>query len=157
MPHPPVPHKWLPEITCRPLTIEEIETYIRKFGESAAIAKEAGFDGVEVHAVHEGYLLDQFTMTLFNKRTDEYGGSLENRLRFPIKILKEIKEKCGQDFPVSLRYSVKSYVKGLNDGALPGEEFEEKGRDLNEGLEAAKILEEAGYDAFNSEDRKSVV
>ncbi|KEI01248.1 oxidoreductase [Clostridium botulinum] len=147
----PIPHKWIPDITCRPLTIEEIEIYIKKFGESAAIAKEAGFDGVEVHAVHEGYLLDQFTMTLFNKRTDKYGGSLENRLRFPIEILKEIKEQCGVNFPVSLRYSVKSYVKGLNDGALPGEDFEEKGRDLAEGLEAAKILEKAGYDAFNSD------
>lgn len=146
-----IPHKWIPELKCRPLTIEEIETYIMKFGEAALIAKQAGFDGVEVHAVHEGYLLDQFTMTIFNKRTDKYGGSLENRLRLPIEILNTIKKACGEDFPVSLRYSVKSYVKGLNDGALPGEKFEEKGRDLEEGLKAAKILEEAGYDAFNAD------
>ncbi|WP_050606900.1 FAD-dependent oxidoreductase [Clostridium niameyense] len=147
----PIPHKWIPSITCRELTVDEIKTYVKKFGESAAIAKEAGFDGIEVHAVHEGYLLDQFTMTLFNKRTDEYGGNLENRLRFPIEILNEIKETCGKDFPVSLRYSVKSYIKGLNDGALPGEDFKEQGRDLEEGLKVAKILEEAGYDAFNSD------
>ncbi|WP_251861702.1 FAD-dependent oxidoreductase [Clostridium sp. Marseille-Q2269] len=146
-----IPHKWNPEITCRPLTIEEIETYIKRFGESAVIAKESGFDGIEVHAVHEGYLLDQFTIPLYNRRTDKYGGSLENRLRFPIAILNEIKEKCGKDFPVSLRYSVKSYVKGFNDGAVPGEDFEEKGRDLEEGLKVAKILEEAGYDAFNAD------
>ncbi len=146
-----ISHKWVPTIKCRELTIEEIETYIKKFGESAAIAKEAGFDGIEVHAVHEGYLLDQFTISLFNKRTDKYGGSLQNRLRLPIEILKSIKNSCGEDYPVSLRYSVKSYVKGLNDGALPGEKFEEKGRDLKEGLEVAKILEEAGYDAFNSD------
>lgn len=146
-----IPHKWVPSVICRELKIEEIETYIRKFAESAAIAKAAGFDGVEVHAVHEGYLLDQFTISLFNKRTDKYGGSLKNRLRFPIEIIKAIKEKCGKDFPVSLRYSIKSYIKDINEGALPGEKFEEKGRDLEEGLEAAKILEEAGYDAFNAD------
>ncbi|MBF8984024.1 FAD-dependent oxidoreductase [Lutibacter sp. B2] len=147
----PVPHKWVPGLTCRSLTIEEIETYIKKFTESAVIAKQAGFDGVEIHAVHEGYLLDQFTMTIFNKRTDKYGGSLINRLRFPIEIVNGIKEACGKDFPVSLRYSVKSFIKDLNEGGLPGEEFEEKGRDLEEGLEVAKILEEAGYDAFNAD------
>lgn len=147
----PIPHKWIPNLTCRELTIEEIETYIKKFGESASIAKDCGFDGVEVHAVHEGYLLDQFTISFFNKRRDKYGGSLRNRLRFPIEILKNIKKECGNDFPVSLRYSVKSYIKDYNKGALPGEEFEEKGRDLPEGLKAAKILEEAGYDAFNSD------
>lgn len=147
----PIPHKWLPNVTCRELTIKEIETYVKKFAQAAAIAKTAGFDGVEIHAVHEGYLLDQFTMTLFNKRTDKYGGSLRNRLRFPIEILEAVKQKCGKEFPVSLRFSVKSFVKDLNEGALPGEEFEEKGRDLEEGLEVAKILEEAGYDAFNSD------
>lgn len=146
-----IPHKWLDGVTCRELTIQEIKTYIQKFAESALIAKEAGFDGVEVHAVHEGYLLDQFAISFFNHRTDEYGGSLENRLRFATDIVKAIKEKCGAQFPVSLRYSVKSYIKGYNDGALPGEEFVEVGRDLEEGLRAAKILEEAGYDAFNAD------
>ncbi|OOM74183.1 2-enoate reductase FldZ [Clostridium puniceum] len=147
----PIPHRWIEGVTCRELTIEEIKTYVRKFAESAAIAKKAGFDGVEIHAVHEGYLLDQFAISFFNNRTDEYGGSLRNRLRFAIEIVQAIKETCGQDFPVSLRYSIKSFIKDWKQGGLPGEEFEEKGRDIEEGIEAAKILEEAGYDAFNGD------
>ena len=63
--------------------------------------KRAGFDGVQIHAVHEGYLIDQFAIALFNNRTDEYGGSLENRLRFAKEIVEEIKARCGQDFPVA--------------------------------------------------------
>lgn len=147
----PIPHRWLNDVTCRELTIEEIKTYIKKFAESALIAKKAGFDGIEIHAVHEGYLLDQFAISFFNNRTDEYGGSLRNRLRFAIEIVQAIKETCGQDFPVSLRYSIKSFIKDWKQGGLPGEEFVEKGRDIEEGIEAAKILEEAGYDAFNGD------
>ncbi|WP_371362398.1 Cinnamate reductase [Sporomusa rhizae] len=147
----PIPHRWLSNVTCRELTTEEIKTYIKKFAESAAIAKKAGFDGVEIHAVHEGYLLDQFAIAFFNNRTDEYGGSLRNRLRFAIEIVQAIKQSCGQDFPVSLRYSIKSFIKDWKSGGLPGEEFPEKGRDIEEGIEAAKILEEAGYDAFNGD------
>lgn len=97
----------------------------------------------------EGYLIDQFAISLFNHRQDEYGGSLENRLRFAREIVEEIKKRCGNDFPVTLRYSPKSFIKGLRDGALPGEEFEEKGRDLEEGIEAAKLLVSYGYDALD--------
>ncbi len=146
-----IPHRWIPGVTCRPLTIEEIRTYIAKFADSAEICRKAGFDGVEIHAVHEGYLLDQFAISFFNYRTDEYGGSLENRLRFATDIVKVIKGRCGQDFPVSLRYSLKSFIKDWLKGGLPGEEFEEKGRDIPEGIEAARILERAGYDAFNGD------
>lgn len=147
----PIPHRWLSDVTCRELTIEEIKTYVRKFAESAAIAKKAGFDGIEIHAVHEGYLLDQFAISFFNQRTDEYGGSLQNRLRFAIEIVQAIKAECGEDYPVSLRYSIKSFIKDWKVGGLPGEEFEEKGRDIEEGIEAALILEKAGYDAFNGD------
>ncbi|ACS85566.1 oxidoreductase [Musicola paradisiaca] len=147
----PIPHRWLPDVTCRELTREEIHTYVRKFAESAAIAKKAGFDGIEIHAVHEGYLLDQFAISFFNQRTDEYGGSLRNRLRFAIEIVQAIKAECGQDYPVSLRYSIKSFIKDWRQGGLPGETFAEQGRDIEEGIEAAKILEEAGYDAFNGD------
>lgn len=117
--------------------MDEIHQYVKNFAQGAAIAKAAG---VEIHAVHEGYLLDQFTIYGFNNRTDEYGGSLEIRLCFPIEIVKAIKGKCGKEYPVSLRYSVKSYVKDFNRGALPGEVFEELGRDLEESRRAAKIL-----------------
>lgn len=144
-----IQNRWDPRIEQRELTVEEIQSYIKKFAEAAVIAKTAGFDGVEIHAVHEGYLLDQFTMSLYNKRTDEYGGNLMGRLKFPMDIVKSIKRACGEDFPVSLRYSLKAFVKGIGQGALPGEKFTELGRDTEEGIEAAKKLVEAGYDALN--------
>ena len=144
----PIQHRWLDK-TCRALTVDEIHELVRDFGEGAYNAKRAGFDGVQIHAVHEGYLIDQFAISLFNQRTDEYGGSLENRLRFAREIVEEIKRRCGQDFPVMLRYSPKSFIKALREGALPGEEFKEKGRDLPEGVEAAKLLVSYGYDALD--------
>ena len=82
----PIPHRWLDK-TCRELTRDEIHKIIESFGKGAFNAKRAGFDGVEIHAVHEGYLIDQFAIAFFNHRTDEYGGSLENRLRFAKEIL----------------------------------------------------------------------
>jgi 2-enoate reductase len=144
----PIQHRWLDK-TCRELTIEEIKSIVKKFGDGAFHAKRAGFDGVQIHAVHEGYLIDQFAISFFNQRTDEYGGSLENRLRFAREIVEEIKKRCGSDFPVTLRYSPKSFIKDWREGALPDEEFEEKGRDIPEGIEAAKHLVAYGYDALD--------
>lgn len=144
----PIPHRWLDK-TCRPLTIDEIHSIVKSFGDGACNAKRAGFDGVEVHAVHEGYLMDQFAISMFNLRTDEYGGSLENRLRFAKEVVEEIKSRCGSGFPVILRYSLKSMIKDWREGALPGEEFEEKGRDIEEGKLAAKLLVQYGYDALD--------
>ena len=106
----------------------------------------------EIHAVHEGYLLDQFALKYINHRTDEYGGSFENRYRFAVEIVKEIKKVCGEDFPVSLRYSVVSKTKGFREGALPGEEFNEVGRDMEESEKAAKYLRDAGYDMLNCDN-----
>ncbi|MCW8329034.1 FAD-dependent oxidoreductase [Photobacterium sp. SDRW27] len=143
------PNRFDPTIAHRELTTEEVKYFIGKFIESAVIAQKAGYDGVEIHAVHEGYLLDQFTMSFFNKRTDQYGGSFENRYRFAVEIVQGIKAMCGKDFPVSLRYSVKSNMKGFGQGILPGEQAEEVGRDMEEGLKAARLLQEAGYDALN--------
>ncbi len=143
-----IPHRWLDKI-CRPLTVEEIHSIIKSFGDGAFNAKRAGFDGVQIHAVHEGYLLDQFAISMFNQRTDEYGGPLENRLRFAREVVEEIKRRCGADFPVSLRFSLKSMIKDWREGALPGEEFEEKGRDIAEGIEAAKLLVSYGYEALD--------
>lgn len=145
-----IQHRWLDKI-CRELTVDEIKYIVKKFGDGAYNAKRAGFDGVQIHAVHEGYLIDQFAISLFNHRTDEYGGTLENRLRFAREIVEEIKSRCGEDFPVTLRYSPKSFIKDLRDGALPGEEFIEKGRDLEEGIEAAKLLVSYGYDSLDTD------
>lgn len=138
-----------PSLQHREMSIEEIKQYTTDFVKGAMIARRAGFDGVEIHAVHEGYLLDQFAIAIYNHRTDEYGGSLENRLRFATDIVKGIKKACGNDFPVSLRFSLKSCMKALRQGGLPGEVYEEAGRDIEEGIAAAKILEAAGYDALN--------
>lgn len=145
-----IPHRWLDK-TCRAITVDEIHAIVKQFGEAAFHAKRAGFDGVQIHAVHEGYLIDQFAISMFNQRTDEYGGSLENRLRFAKEIVEEIKKTCGEDFPVTLRFSVKSMIKDWRVGALPGEEFEEKGRDTEEGLKAAQLLESYGYDALDTD------
>lgn len=145
-----IPHRWLDKM-CRSITKEEIRSIVKSFGDGAYNAKRGGFDGIQIHAVHEGYLLDQFAISMFNLRTDEYGGSLENRLRFAKEIVEEIKSRCGQDFPVTLRFSLKSMIKDWRVGALPGEEFEEKGRDIEEGLEAAKLLEQYGYDALDTD------
>lgn len=142
-------NRWDPSIIHKAMTIEEIQNVIKKMVMSAAIAQKAGFDGVEIHAVHEGYLLDQFAIAFYNRRTDAYGGNLENRLRISMEIVKAIKGVCGADFPVSLRYSLKSFMKGLRQGALPGESFTEAGKDTGEGIEAAKLLVAAGYDALN--------
>lgn len=148
----PIQNVWDPTIQNRGITKEEIKKYIENFAQASYLVKQAGGDGVEIHAVHEGYLLDQFAIGFYNRRTDEYGGCLENRLRFPREIVEAIKEKCGKDFPVSIRYSVRSYVKDFNRGALPWEEFEEKGRDLQEGITVAKMLEEFGYDMLNCDN-----
>ncbi|MBV4437313.1 FAD-dependent oxidoreductase [Clostridium tyrobutyricum] len=146
-----VPNYWDPTVTCRELTTSEVEWIVAKFIQGAAIAQKAGFDGVEIHAVHEGYLLDQFTLSIFNRRTDKYGGDLRGRLQLPIEIVQGIKAQVGSDFPVGLRYSVKSCIKDWRQGGLPDEDYVEKGRDLKEGLEAAKILEAAGYDELNTD------
>ena len=146
-----IPNYWTPSVTCRELTTEEVEKLVKMAAESAAIAKMAGFDGVEIHAVHEGYLLDQFTIGMFNRRTDKYGGDLMGRLALPVEVVKAIKKVNGNDFTVGLRFSIKSYIKDWNQGGLDGEDFVEKGRDTQEGLTIALILEKAGYDAFDAD------
>ncbi len=146
------PNRWSDKVPSREMTVEEIKEFIEAFGKTAKLLKEAGVDGVEIHAVHEGYLLDQFTLKYVNQRTDEYGGSLENRYRFAAEIVKEIKKVCGPDFPVSLRYSVESKTKGFREGALPGETYTEVGRDMEESKLAAQFLKDAGYDMLNCDN-----
>ena len=148
----PSPNRWSDKVPSRALTKEEIKKFVDAFAKSAKMLKDAGVDGVEVHAVHEGYLLDQFTLKYVNKRTDEYGGSFENRYRFPVEVVQAIKEACGDDFPVSLRYSVISKTKGFRQGAIPGEDYVEVGRDMEESEKAAKYLQDAGYDCLNCDN-----
>ena len=148
----PSPNRWSDKLPSREMTKDEIKEMVNSFAESSRLLMDAGVDGVEVHAVHEGYLLDQFTLPYVNKRTDEYGGSMENRYRFAIEIVQAIKNRCGKDFPVSLRYSVVSKTKGFREGALPGEDYTEVGRDMAESEKAVKLLEEAGYDMLNCDN-----
>lgn len=148
----PSPNRWSDKIPSREMTVEEIQEFVDAFAQSAKKLKDAGVDGVEVHAVHEGYLLDQFTLKYVNHRNDRYGGSFENRYRFAAEIVKAIKEACGQDFPVSLRYSVVSKTKDFRSGALPGEDYTEVGRDMEESEKAAKYLQDAGYDMLNCDN-----
>lgn len=142
-------NRWDPSIQHRALTTEEIYELIKDFATCAMLAKMGGADGIEVHAVHEGYLLDNFTMEYFNQREDEFGGDLMGRLRFPLAILQAVKQACGKDFPVILRFSLKSFIRAERHGILPGESYPELGRNIEEGLQFAKILTEAGYDALN--------
>jgi len=148
------PNRWAEDIICRPFTVEELHEMIDAFGKTAKKLRDAGVDGVEIHAVHEGYNIDQFTMANINHRTDEYGGSFENRYRLPAEIVQSIKRQAGADFPVSLRYSVVSKMKGFGQGIVPGEEefVPEFGRDMAESEKAVKFLQDAGYDMLNCDN-----
>ncbi|MDY6835429.1 MAG: FAD-dependent oxidoreductase, partial [Chloroflexota bacterium] len=129
-----VPYVWDTNVMTRALEVEEIETLIRSFGEAAEILKSAGIDAIELHG-HEGYLMDQFMTSLWNKRTDKYGGDLEGRLTFPLEILKQIKDRAGKDYPVIYRYAADHYIEG--------------GRRIAESQEMAKRFEQAGMDALH--------
>ena len=142
------PNFWDPSIICRALDSREVGEIVSAMGDTAERARIAGTDGIELHG-HEGYLFDQFTSAVWNRRTDQYGGSLENRLRLPIECLEEIRSRVGDDMAVQYRFGLKHYMKDIDHGALPGESFDEAGRDVPEGLEMAKALEQAGFDALH--------
>ena len=133
-----------PGLVSPELTRDQIKSKIESMVKAAGIAKESGFSGVEVHSIHWGYLLDQFALSMMNHRTDEYGGTLENRLRAAKEILEGIKAECGSDYPVSMRLGLKTFVKDFEKASLDGEE--EAGRTLEEGIEIARLLESYGYD-----------
>lgn len=124
----------------RALRYSEIKKLERCFIDGAIRAKKAGCDGVELHCSH-GYLLQQFLSPVTNKRTDEYGGTLENRMRFMLNIIHGIKEECGKDFPLVVRLTADECY------AMIGQEG--KGYTLEEGVKIAKILEENGIDAID--------
>ncbi len=129
-----MPNVWDLKVITRELTTEEVEAIVRSFITAAEIVKAAGFDAVELHG-HEGYLMDQFTTSLWNKRKDKYGGDLDGRLRFSLEIIRNIKEIAGKDFPVIYRYAINHYIEG--------------GRGVEESLEIARRLEKAGVDALH--------
>ena len=143
----PIPRYADPDKICEQITVEEIRTKTAYMIKTAKMAKDAGFDGVEVHAMHWGYLLDQFAMEICNFREDAYGGSLENRLRVHREIVEGIKAECGSDFPVAIRMGMKSYIKGFHRPSLFGDE--EAGRTIEEACEIAKLLESYGYDMLD--------
>ena len=144
----PNPAFFDPNFTVGELTHDEIKRKIELQVEGARICKAAGFDAVEMHAMHYGYLMDQFALSLTNHRTDEYGGCLENRLRLAKEVVEGIKQVCGANYPVLMRLGLKSYATGLGMGhaSLFGED--EAGRTIEEGVEICKKLEEYGYDAL---------
>lgn len=120
--------------TMRVLSTDDIVALVDEFSEAAWRVKQAGFDSVELHAAH-GYLISSFMSPYLNKRTDRFGGSFENRMRFPLALIGAIQGKCGYDFPVIVRYSVDEWVPG--------------GRELPESIRVAKLFEEAGVAALD--------
>lgn len=124
----------------REMTVQEIRKIIQQFIDGAVRAQKAGADGVELHAAH-GYLIQQFLSPYTNQRTDCYGGSLQNRLRFLLEILKGIKTACGSDFPVIVRLSVDECYKEIGREGI--------GYTLEEGVQMAKAIEAAGADAID--------
>ena len=143
----PVPTLGDPSVITTALTIEEIHTKISEMGKAAKLVKEAGFAGVDIHALHWGHLLDSFALAFMNHREDEYGGSLGNRLRLAKEIVEAIKSECGNDFPVTIRLALKSYMKDWNKASFDGSQ--EVGRTLDEAIEIAKLLESYGYDSLS--------
>lgn len=144
----PNPAFFNPSFVAGELTREEIQKKLDLLAIGAERCKLAGYDGVQLHALHYGYLLDQFALSLTNRRTDEYGGCLENRLRFTRESFETVKRVCGKDFPVTIKLGLKSFAKGLGKGnaSLLGDQ--EAGRTIEEGVEICKLLEQYGFDGL---------
>lgn len=119
--------------TCREMTTEDIDEVVEAFARAAARAKRAGFDAVQIHAAH-GYLLSQFLSPFYNRRTDSYGGSLENRARIVLEVLGSVRKAVGNDYPVLIKINSQDYL----DGGLTVEEM----------VEVCSLLEGAGIDAI---------
>jgi len=127
----PLPAVLNPAVRCRELELGEIRQLVLACGEGAYRAVVAGFDMIDVHA-HTGYLVDQFMTPLWNRRHDEYGGDFEGRMRFPVEIVRAIRERVGERIPISFRLSAEHGIDG--------------GRTLDEARRIARRLEQAGVD-----------
>lgn len=114
----------------RPVTVEELHTIVRQFGEAANRFQRAGGDGVEIQAAHAHGLLGGFLTPLYNKRTDEYGGDINGRLRLTLEVIAEVRRQCGEDFIIDVRIS--------------GDEYSDGGLTLNDMIYVSKQLEAAG-------------
>jgi 2,4-dienoyl-CoA reductase-like NADH-dependent reductase (Old Yellow Enzyme family) len=124
----------LSDSPCRVLSIEGIQEIAAAFGNAARRAREAGFDGVEIHAAH-GYLLSQFLSPLFNKRTDDYGGGLENRTRALLDVIRTVRAAVGGGFPVLVKMNCQDFVDGgltIGDSPRIGELLQKHGIDAIE-------------------------
>ena len=125
----PCPNYYKPDLICREMPTDGVRRLVKSMGEAARLAKNAGVDIIEIHA-YGGYLIDQFNSARWNHRTDEYGGSLENRMRFMMEIVKEVRDACGKDYPIA----VKKTLDSVDDPERP----------LEEGLAIAKTLADSG-------------
>lgn len=128
------------ESANKALTVKQITKIISQFGDAALRVKKAGCDGVELHASH-GYLIQQFLSPATNHRTDKYGGSLENRMRFLNEIIDDVRSKCGADFPLIVRLTVDEMYDRIGQKG--------RGYGLDEGIKMAKMLNEKGIDAID--------
>jgi 2,4-dienoyl-CoA reductase-like NADH-dependent reductase (Old Yellow Enzyme family) len=124
--------KQYPEIPTE-LSVADIEALVRAFAEGAARARECGFDAVQLHAAH-GYLINQFLSPLTNRRTDSYGGTVENRSRFLLEVYRSVRSSVGKDFPVLIKLNGADNVAG--------------GLEVDDALFAARALDEEGVDAI---------
>lgn len=124
---------WFPDLICKPFEIEDIHYLVERVGYSSSLAVNAGADCVMLHA-YGGYLLDQFHSVQWNNRTDEYGGSLENRMRFTLECIESMRKNIPAGMPILVKFTPHQRVEGF--------------RTLDEGVEMAKILENAGVDAL---------
>ena len=125
---------WFPGLKCKPLQVDEIHDLADRMGYAANLAKTAGADAVEIHA-YGGYLLDQFQAAIWNKRTDEYGGSLKNRMRFTLECIESIRRNTENTLPVIVKFTAYHGIDG--------------GIELQEGIKMAEIFEESGVDALH--------
>ncbi|MHB1418973.1 MAG: NADH:flavin oxidoreductase [Bacillota bacterium] len=115
--------------TPRELSQQEIDHIVQAFHNAACRTKEAGFDGVEIHSAH-GYLLSQFFSPLTNKRTDEYGGSIPNRIRLHLQVIEAVRAAVGEDFPIFLRLGASDFMDGgikIEDSQIAAQEFAKAG------------------------------
>lgn len=135
-----------PDRQSKEMTTEQIEAKVEAIAQTAKVLQKAGFEGIDVHGLHWGYVLEQFAAELTNHRQDQYGGTLANRLRPCQEAVTAIKEACGQDYPVTIRLDMESFLAGLGQPTMDPKQ--EAGISIDQAVDMAKLLEQFGYDAL---------